>query len=302
MDLRRADLGLLVSLDALLAERSVTAAARRLGISQPALSAQLARLRDLFGDDLLVGNAHGMAPTPRAEAIRPRLTALLKELGALVAEGAAFDPARSTRTFRIAAGDLDHALMLPPLLEGLGRDAPGVQIAALPFVTATIAEDLTSGIVDMAVGVPFYLPDGFPSLGLQDRAFAVVWRPGHPTIREMDLETFCAVRHALISPTGGGFRGRVDRMLEAMGRRREVVASLPSFLIVLDAVRSSDLVAVVPAALAARATDLCSAPLPIPLEPYPLRIAWHPRHRSDPAHRWLRDRVHAALRDTTSRG
>lgn len=298
LDLRRADLGLLVSLDALLAERSVTAAARRLGISQPALSAQLARLRDLFGDDLLVGNAHGMVPTARAEAVAGRLHGLLRELNGLVAEGAAFDPASSERGFRIAATDLEHGLMLPPLLARLRADAPGIRIASVHLDPASLPERMAGGAVDLAVSVGPNVPEGFPARRLGEDGFRVVWRAGHPRLkRTIDLDAFCAEGHLLVSTRGGGFRGVVDDALDRIGRSRRVVASLPSFLLVPPAVSACDLVAVVPSRLAALEEGrLRSADVPLATEGFTLYLSWHPRHRSDPGHRWLRERI-VALAD-----
>jgi len=296
MDLRRADLGLLVSLDALLAARSVTGAARRLGISQPALSAQLARLRDLFGDDLLVGNAHGMTPTPRAEALAGRLRELLQELGALVAEGAAFDPARSDRRFRIAATDLEHGLLLPGLLAALRREAPGIRLALVPLEPASLAERMAQGAVDLAVSVERHLPECFPARRFGDDGFRVVWRRDHPRLGQaIDLDAFCAEGHLLVSTRGGGFHGVVDDALGAIGRSRRVVASLPSFLLVSSALQGCDLVAVVPSRLADLERDrLTSAELPVATDGFTLYLSWHPRHRNDPGHRWLRERLLAA--------
>jgi len=293
MDLRRSDLGLLASLDVLLAERSVTAAARRLGVSQPALSAQLARLRDLFGDDLLVGNAHGMTPTPRAQAIRDRLHALLADLAALVAEGAGFDPGTAERTFRIAASDLEHALMLPPLLGCLADEAPGVRVAVLPLGAEDLAGRMARGEVDLAVTIARSAPEGFPGCRLGDQDFRVIWRDGHPEIGDrMDLETFCRARHLLVSTRGGGFRGVVDDALAAIGRSRRVVASLPSFLLVPGAVRASDLIAVVPTRLAElERAGLRRATVPVETAGFTLHLSWHPRVASDSGHRWFRERV-----------
>lgn len=293
MDPSRVDPGLLVSLDALLAERSVTAAARRLGISQPALSARLARLRALFGDDLLVGNAHGMSPTPRAEAIRERLHGLLRDLDALMAEGAGFDPATAERRFAIAASDLEHALLMPSLLARLAAEAPGLRIAGLALDTGALAERMERGAVDLAVTVAQKTPAAFPARRLGEHDFRVVWRERHPRLGEtIDLDAFCAECHVLVSPLGGAFRGAVDHALDAVGRTRRVVASLPGFSLVPGVIRASDLIAVVPAALARReAAGLRVAKLPVETDGFTLFLSWHPRQKNDPGHTWLRARV-----------
>lgn len=298
MDLRRSDLGLLVSLDALLAEESVTAASKRLGLSQPALSAQLARLRDLFGDDLLVGNAHGMTPTPRAEALREPLHLLLEDLKVLVSSGAAFDPATADRVFRIGATDLVHALLTPPLLKAIAETAPGVRLAAMPLRAEAIGEAMTRGDVDMSVTTAETAPDGFPALKLMDEDFRVIWREDHPDIaQEMTIEAFCAHPHLLVSPTGGGFRGVTDEALKARGLTRRVIGSLPSFLLAPEAVRCSDCLAVVPTRLAALdARGLRSAPVPVATPGFTLFLSWHPRMKNDAGHRWMRELVRARCR------
>lgn len=298
MDLRRADFGLLVSLDALLAERSVTAAAKRLGISQPALSAQLARLRDLFHDDLLVGNAHGMVPTPRAEEMQGSLNSLLKDLTSLVSSDASFDPAQADRTFRVGGTDLIHAILMPRLLKSLSETASGVRLAALPFVSSDTAHQMERGALDLAVTTQASAPQRFPALKLLDEDFRVIWRDGHPGIGDaMTLKKFCAHPHLLVSPEGGGFHGIIDDALKTQGLQRNVVASLPSFLLAPAAVRCSDYLAVVPTRLAALdVTGLNSASVPVTTPGFSLYLSWHPRMKNDPGHRWLRHLIRDQFR------
>ena len=293
MDLRRSDLGLLISLDALLAEQSVTAAAKRLGISQPALSAQLARLRDLFGDALLVGNAHGMTPTPRAEALREPLHGLLDALKTLVSAKASFDPSSAQRTFQIGATDLALAILMPPLLKAVSETAPGVRLAALPLVAGEYARRMERGEIDLVVTTAASAPEGFPALKLVDEDFRVIWRSGHPAIgKRLTLKAFCDQPHLLVSPEGGGFHGITDEVLKSKGLKRRVVGSLPSFLLAPTAVRCSDCLAVVPSRLAALdPVGLQSAAVPVATSGFSLYMSWHPRMKNDPGHRWMRETI-----------
>lgn len=288
MDRRGANLALLATLDVLLAERGVTAAARRLSVSQPALSARLAKLRRLLDDPLLVGDAHGMAPTPRALALEAPLRDLLGRLDALLREQQPFDPARAERTFRIAATDYAHAVVVAPLIAALARSAPGLRIAGVPFGAGTeraLAED-----VDLAVTSERMTPERLPSRRLFEERFVAVWRKSHPTARApISLDAFCALEHVLVSPEGGGFAGAVDEALAALGRGRRVVASLPSFLLAPQIVRASDRIAVVPERLVRldpQGLVLTSPPVDLPS--FRVVASWHPRLAYDSGHAWLR--------------
>ncbi|MCB1969112.1 MAG: LysR family transcriptional regulator [Geminicoccaceae bacterium] len=294
MDLKRSDLGLLVSLEVLIEERSVTAAARRLGISQPALSAQLARLRDLFGDDLLVGNAHGMTTTPRAEQLRGQLGELLDGLRRLLRDDGRFDPTRDDRTVVITAYDLAHAIVIPPLLEKLRAQAPNLRLTALPLSARHDIRALERGEVDLVIASLADMHEGLVTRHLFDADFRLIWREGHPGVEEpLTLDNLCGLDHLIVSSDGGGYRGSADEALQRLGRTRRVVASLPTFMLVPPVIRSSDLVAIVPSRLALYdKSGLRSARLPFDLPGVPVHLGWHPRTRNDPAHRWLRSMVH----------
>jgi DNA-binding transcriptional LysR family regulator len=293
MDLRRADLALLVSLDALLGEQSVTAAARRLGISQPALSAQLARLRDLFGDALLVGNAHGMVLTPRAEELREPLRAILSDLRSLVSESAGFDPASDARTVRLAATDLAQVFILPRLYAALAEKAPNITVEGVPLVVDQVADAMKRGEVDLALSSRENAPPDFPSRRLRSEEYHLIWREGHPMPGPpTTVEAFCALCHLVISIKGGSVLGDVDEALERIGRRRRIAGSVPNFLLAPHVVRNADIVAVVPAVVAAiDGAGIRHAPLPFATSRLDLYLSWHPRMRNDVGHRWLRDLV-----------
>lgn len=293
MDFNRADLGLLVSLDALLSERSVTAAARRLGISQPAVSAQLARLRDLMGDDILVGNAHGMVPTPRAQAIQQPLRALLQDMSDLIFAETVFDPATSTRAFHIAATDVALAAILPPLLQTISAGAPGLRITTGSLDHDNMVEEAEAGRLDLVITATSRMPPGFQTTRLLPAQNVVIWRQGHPDLTDaITLDQFCRLPQLNVTPVEGSFHGPVDQLLQALGRRRRISASISSYVLAPALVRSSDFVAVVPEIiLSFDGNGLVAAPLPFEQAPPTINLGWHPRFRNDRAHRWLRQIV-----------
>lgn len=298
MDLQRTDMGLLVALDALLSERSVTRAARKLGISQPALSAQLAKLRLLFDDPLLVGNAHGMTPTLRATELQEPLHLLLRDLQELVMSQATFDPTTAERTFSIAATDYAHATMIIPLVAILSEVAPGVRIAALPFSQENVRKQLEDGSVDLCITAATLTPADFPAKKLLHEHMVLILSESHPCAKKrMTPDLFCSLDHVIASPSGGGFRGSVDTALEAMGHSRKVVGSFNSFLLVPGVVKSSQCVAVVPEQLALAHSDgLKVDKVPFAVPGFDIYQSWHPRSKSDKGHIWLRNMVHAQIR------
>jgi DNA-binding transcriptional LysR family regulator len=289
MEFGRADLGLLLSLDALLAEASVSRAAHRLGLSQPALSAQLARLRELVGDPLLVPSGRGMLPTPRAEALRAPLHEALEQLQAVVRTPRAFDPAMSGRTFRVAASDFIFRTL--PLAAAVARKAPGVRLALLALDPRQAWQQLETGEVDLLVASERLTPKQAQGRRLFQEQLVLVQRPGHPRgSSPLTLAQFCALDHVLVSPEGGGFHGATDTALAALGLQRRVVASLPSFLLVPPLVLQTDLVSLVPRRLAAAfAGQLDSAEPPLALPGFNVMASWHKRMQHDPAHAWLRE-------------
>ena len=290
MDFRRADLGLLVSLDALLAERSVTAAARHLGISQPALSAQLARLRDLVGDEILVGNAHGMVLTPRAEAMQQPLHALLQDMSDLIFAEAAFDPATSDRHFHIAATDVSLAVILPPVLRAIGEQAPGLRITTGSLNHDDMVPDAEAGRLDMAITAATRMPPAFQTTRLLQGPNWVAWRKGHPRLdQDITLDEFCDLPQVNVTPAEGSFHGPVDQILQGLGRKRRVSASITSYMLAPALLLASDFIAVLPPILVQIDADgLNASPLPFDQTPPVINIGWHPRYRNDRALRWLR--------------
>ena len=289
--LNSVDLNLLVALEALLREGSVTKAGRSVGLSTPAMSHALARLRTQLEDPLLVRAGRGMVLTPRAVELRPRLQALLAEVGTVLSPARVFEPARLERTFRIHA--TDHVLtVLGTALDRLAsREAPGVTLQFLPNSPDDGAL-LREGSIDLAVGVYVDLPPELRTRKLFTDRFVCVVREGHPTVgRKLTLEQYLALEHLQIAPRGkpGGY---LDTLLAVRNQRRRVARAVPYFLAGLQWVAESDYVLTISERVAkavAPRLKLKLLPPPLPLEPYTLTLLWHPREDADPAHRWLRD-------------
>lgn len=290
---RNIDLNLLVALDVLLAERNVTRAARRLGLSQPALSAQLARLRDLLGDPLLLPAQRGMIPTQRALDLQEPLHRALEDVRGVLRAGAAFDPAATTLTVSIAASDYGQYAVLMPLAAALTREAPGLRLAFRALDAAILAAQMERGEIDLALMTPQTAPERLRMRILFHERYVAVVRRDHPAVGDgLDLETYCALDHIVVSPQGGGFAGPADAALAAHGRVRRVTRSAASFLLVPELVERSDMVALVPERIARdRADRLQLFAPPVPVPGFSLAMVWHDRTGDHPAQQWLRARL-----------
>lgn len=296
MDLRHIDLNLLVSLDALLAECNVTRAARRLHLSQPALSAQLARLRQLFGDPLLLPaeTGRGMTPTARALDLAPALHSALKDLESVVQHRPSFDPLTDERVFQIATNDTAMVVIGLPLIEELAaRAGPGVRVAFRNPDVASIASQLEDGEVDLLIASERLLPPSMKARPLVHGRFVMAQRKGHPRgTGQLDLDAYCALEHVLVTEFAGRFSGYIDEALAERGRQRKVQVSVEKFMLVPEILRNSDYVCTLPSMLMSRFANLLDMfELPFNESGFGLRMAWHPRNHADPAVSWLRDTV-----------
>jgi DNA-binding transcriptional LysR family regulator len=292
-DIRQIDLNLLASLDVLLELRNVSRSAERLGLTQSTMSSQLARLRRMLDDPLLLPAESGRGMTPTAYALRlaPRLKDVLRDLEAAVARRAAFDPRSDCRVFHLAASDNAIGGLGVGLAERLCRDAgPGVRIAFRRPDAGRIGAQLESGEIDLLIGSPRMVPPSAKARELLRDGFVHVQRRGHPRgTAPLDLDAYCALRHVLVSTSGGSLHGYMDELLEALGRRRDVVLSVEQFTLVPRLLRATDLVATVPGRIARRFADVLDAfDLPFAAGGFSLSMAWHARSQADPAHQWLR--------------
>lgn len=292
MHLAGVDLNLAVVLHALLTERSVSRAAKRLGLSQSATSHALRRLRDLLGDPIVVRTREGIAPTPRADALTDKLSAALGALEEALLGAAAFDPKTVERRFYVSASDYAEFVLMPPLLARIATEAPGVDIWVRPYDEG-LADHLRRGDVDLVLGVPASIEnaDGIRGAELFEERFVCLARKGHPLTRgKLTPERFAAARHAFIAPRGRP-GGAVDVALAEQGLERRVAFAVPHFLMVPHVVAATDLVVTVAERIARAFVTSLSLQVfepPLALPPFSLFMFWHVRHDADPAQLWLR--------------
>jgi DNA-binding transcriptional LysR family regulator len=288
--LAQVDLNLLVALDALLAEGHVTRAAARLGLTQSALSRALGRLRVLLDDPLFVRTGHGMRPTPRAQALAEPLRRALEQLHSAVLDRPGFDPATSRRTFTLGTVDYALAVLLPPLLERLKEQAPGVDVT-VRSIPRDFTGALEAGELDMVLMPSRPTSAGLVWTPLFDERFVCVLREGHPALRQpLTLKRFAALGHVLVAPEGRP-GSQVDDILAEQGMKRRVALLVPNFLVVPPVVAASDLIATLPVRVVrafegALALQRVAPPLKVP--GFTLAQGWHERQRREPGHVWFR--------------
>ena len=295
MNIRDLDLNLLVVFHAMLEHRSVTRAAEAIGLSQPAMSAAVARLRALFEDPLFVKAGTEMKPTARALELADSVRLIVDTIHDEILQRSGFDPAASRRTFTIVTPDIGEMNFLPRLLPRLSELAPHVRIHATARPRLATADALESGSAQLAVG---YFPDltsaGFYQQKLFENRHVCIVRTGHPQVGErLTLQQYLGLSHAIVRPYG---REHVfDQFVEQQGLERKVAVELSNFMSLLPIIESSDLVATVPAdlgALCVRYGTIRTVDAPIDAPPVPVHQFWHRRFHRDPANVWLRGVVY----------
>nr|WP_198984318.1 LysR family transcriptional regulator [Herbaspirillum sp. ASV7] len=294
-DLRTLDLNLLKALAALLDERNVTRAAARLGVTQPAMSGILTRLRENFDDPLFVRAQRGILPTPRALELQQPLQRILGEIDGLL-HPAVFDPATATLDYTIAATDYALRAIAVPFLTALKQHAPHVRVALASVEDGPLQERLERGEVDLALTTPEATPPGLHARTLFEEHYVCALRAGHPAARgrRLSLRQFCALDHALVSYAGDPFHGVTDDALAQLGLQRRVSLSVKRFLVLPDILRATDMVAVVPQRLVNGVEGLKLLAPPLPIPGFTKIAAWHERGHRDPAQRWLRQLLFAS--------
>lgn len=312
LNFRTLDLNLLRVFDEVMAERNLTRAAEKLAITQPAVSNALRRLREVLGDELVTRRGHGVEPTPRALALWPAVRHALAQLQESLSPGR-FDPASAQTTFVLAMADATGATLIPPLIEIVEREAPGVSLRVVPLTTRDPRRLLDDESADMAVGYfPAVLADltaraqsdnvvAHESTRLYDGQYVCVMRADHPLAAvPMTLDLYCAARHLLVSFSGKPF-GFIDGALAALGRERRIVLTVNQFFTAGRVVATTDLLTVLPrhfVGVASVRDELVWRPLPMTLPPVHVDALWHRRRNHDPAHRWLREAIARAARNT----
>ena len=307
MNFRNLDLNLLKVFDAVMAEHSLTRAAARLAMTQPAVSHALKRLREALGEELFVRHAFGMKPTLRAEAMWPEVRLILQRLQALLAPEH-FRPEAEEFTFRIAMADATAALLLPPLVAQLEEGLALANVHVGPLTTRDPRALLDQGEADFAVG---YFPAAVAALlaqgsqaairhhRLYDSEYVCVMRSGHPLAQlPLDLDAFCAAHHLLVSFSGRP-HGFVDEALNALNRSRRIMLTVNQFFTAGRVVAQSDLLTVLPATFVEATgykSQLVERPLPMALSKVHVDMLWHLRNDGRSAQIWMRERLIEASR------
>ncbi|MEQ7921598.1 LysR substrate-binding domain-containing protein [Xanthomonas sp. WHRI 1810A] len=290
-DLRRVDMNLLVIFEALMFERNLTRVAEKLFMGQPAISAALARLRDLFDDPLLLRNGRAMEPTARALAILKELQPALDTISGAVSRAKEFDPASSCDVFRIGLSDDAEFGLFPPLLTQLREEAPGIIVVVRRANFLLMPALLASGEISVGISYTTELPANAKRKKLRDIGVKVLrgdQRPG-----ELTLDDYCARPHTMVS-FSGDLSGNIDLDLAKVGRARRVVVAVPQFSGLRQLLAGTELIATVPDYAACALVEggaLRAEDPPFPIEPAELSMVWSGVHDNDPAERWLRARI-----------
>jgi DNA-binding transcriptional LysR family regulator len=293
------DLNLLRVFDALMRERSVTRAGEQIGLSQPAVSQALNRLRALLDDQLFVRRGTEMAPTPRAEDIAPTIRNALSLVEAALTGDRGFDPAEASRTFTLIGSDFFSTTVMPDLFARLAAEAPGVRLRLVDSAIGDVERLLQEDAVDLAVERPLTVADWVSREALFTSAFKVVAAKGNRALAAVapgsaiPLDLFCRLPQAIRS-IDGSMSGWTDEALASVGRERRVVLALPQFFAVARTVARSGLVAAIPEEVAddvATDLELSVYEPPVATGLPEISMYWHSRHDRNPAHRWLREKV-----------
>jgi DNA-binding transcriptional LysR family regulator len=299
MDIRAVDLNLLKAFDALTTERAVTRAGDRIGLSQPAMSHALSRLRDLFADDLFVRTPTGMEPTARAREIAPLVAAAIEHIEAALNLGIGFDPAKSGGIFTAGMAEYAEVALVGRLAAAFADQAPRATLRLTPLTGAAAAEQLDRGVIDVAVAHLNAVPAHIESVLLLRDPFVVIAGRRHPIGgRQLSVETYAALNHILVSPRGDT-SGALDRILVDFGLRRRIALLVATYLALPVALAASDLVATVPSRIArqiAAIAEIEIMPLPIDFA-MTVSMAWHRRAASEPAQAWFRSLLIEAASD-----
>lgn len=290
----RYDLNLLPIFVALMEERSVTRAAERIGMTQPALSNALARLRDMLQDQLFIRERYGIQPTSIALELAPVIAEALARLDDAVLGQQEFDPAKAERLLTIAPNGYVEFVLVPPLVARLQDVAPGIKLRLTPYGNDLVETGVVSGSTALVLGRIVDPPDNLVVQHLMDEGLACVVRADHPDVGDsITREQFEQLRHVNIVPPGR-MRAGLFQALAQQQVKREVAISVTNFFAVAEMVAVTDYCATLPELICKRLAHdarLKVLPAPVDLGTFPVEMAWHVRYRHDPAHRWLRSLI-----------
>jgi DNA-binding transcriptional LysR family regulator len=307
MDLARLDLNLLLVFHHLLREKRVSAVATVLGMSQPAVSSALGRLRSSLGDELFLRTQRGMEPTPYALQLAEPVATALDGLQQALNVRASFDPATSERSFTLAMTDVGEMYFLPVLMDALAGAAPGVTLNVVAVTSASLKDDMASGRTDLALGLLPQLQAGFFQQALFRQPYVCLMREGHPLAHAegLTLSDFATASHVRVMAAGTG-HGRIDaaisETLEQQGLQRRIRLTVPNYVALGDVLGHSNLIATVPQRFAQRVTGpfaLTTRALPLAVDGSAIHQFWHARLHKDPGHQWLRELVAQCFGDGT---
>lgn len=294
MDLRQIDLNLLVVFNQLLLDRSVSVTADKLGLSQPAVSHALKRLRTLLKDDLFVRTSRGMEPTPYAMHLVEPVGYALGMLQTALSQRDKFDPATSDRTFTLAITDIGEIYFMPTLMAMLSRQAPHIKISTLRHHHGHLSDDMASGEVDLAIGLLPSLTAGFFQRRLFKQRYVCMFRQGHPVASTpITLAQYKSLPHVGVMSANTG-HGELDEWLEKKNIHRPVQLQVPHFVAVGHILHSSDLIATVPERFAQKCEkpfQLETSPLPFKLPEIAIHLFWHAKYNREPANMWMRQQL-----------
>lgn len=306
LNFRTLDLNLLRIFNEVMTERSLTKAAVKLSLTQPAVSNALRRLREALGDDLMRRSGQGLEPTPRALALWPTVQEALRQLQETLAPSH-FVAAQAKDTFVLAMADSTAAELMPGLVRVMDQQAPGVTIRVVPLTTRDPRRMLDQELADMAIG---YFPAVVAALTAQAQAgeavpfeqqrlyrsrYVCVMRNGHPLADTLDIDRYCAARHLLVSFSGRPY-GFIDQALASLGRQRHIALTVNQFFTAGRVVANSDLLTVLPrhfVNVTGFAEQLVLRELPFEVPPVHVDMLWHRRVHQSGAHAWLREVIGA---------
>lgn len=298
----RYDLNLLPIFLTLMEERSVTRAAERLGITQPALSNALARLRVTMQDQLFIRERYGIQPTPIALELAPVIAEALAKIDDAVLGQQDFDPAQTERLFTIAPNGYVEFVLVPAIVARLGKVAPGIKLRLTPYGSDLVETGVISGTTALVLGRVIDPPDNLVVQHLMDEGLACVVRADHPEIgNSMSREQYERLKHVNVLPPGR-LRAGLFQALGHQGLKRDVAVSVTHFLAVPEMVAVTDYCSTLPNLICRRLSHdprLKILPAPVDLGTFPVEMAWHVRYRHDPAHRWLRSLIADVTREVS---
>lgn len=297
VDIRSLDIAMLRTFEALMTERSVSRAAARLFLSQPAVSASLKRLREVFGDPLFTRSGHGVEPTPRALALAPHVQAVLTECARLFNVGQDFEPAGSDRIFRIAGSDHMSQLVLPGLCQQLADQGSGVRLLWETVDFASVPQWLQRGDADLGFLPRPSAPASLQSVLLYQDDFVFITRRGNARLQQSPtLADFCSLPFVSLGYGRSQLEDVVDQILQRAGQRRYLQVAVTSFAQIVDVLLQTDHVAIAPLRAVQRYADVLAVhALPFELPPYGMYLCWRHRAEDDPGIQWLRGQVVAAV-------